>query len=1056
MSRIGGKARGEGGGAAMTMRFTFTANAAAVIAAVMVLLIFGSVAAHSGGSVAARSGPIAGSAQYNLQQQQQEQLKSLSEKYQEAGSAPGADQEQLRWQYLNEAHDIKQNSLAQDTRGQMIDDLVQQHAQRDANGNPVLDKDGKIVSDIENTGSAPKDVRSDVDLNAKTPEAAQNAIDGWQSNNHVLEGPDGQELSSIDWNNPPYKVVDRTTDTTLWLPCKTQACLDAKALDTDAWTTEGGLEGTGNSGRVRDPYGYYLDNEKKFAHGQDALDNLLNGDTSDMTLDDALKTVAKSLDKAAELAGIKDNSELWAQVDALRNYANPVEAGIADPGDPPDVVIQKLQAWLQTVEPQMLQAKGVLSAAGETTAAARAAAEEALLSSNPADPDNVYQNALGAGESANQRALVDASNATAERVNSGLGGIGQQPPPDAGTPQLPSGGPYQPAPNSGFTEEQLQQALTPPGPGTYKPPSASSFQQQQSLPEQLGATSTNVATVGEGLTRAGVGAGTGAIVGAAMTYAACVATVYTTGNGSEKECHKAANASVPDSLLWGAVAALSPWGEVIAAVYGGYQSAKQIGTALGEGSNMVGAMANEAGIKQTSQLLQPINNAVLGCNFGAALLMAQRFAQDPGFAKLLPNLPPLVSRLQSEVNAAGNVNALLGQANKTSNPAQRQQLLNQALAAAGKITCLQNRVASSSPQPSPATATAAAGPSGPTLVNCLNYCENVYTDSENPAVYIPCANHIKSDMTCPVSVCIAASAQATQQHTDVPDSCTSAAVPPGPIASTGTSGAMAPQSIVSAPSAVATPVPPPIVMSHPTPAANICNKTANASQQPASGAKPAANICNNTANTSQQPATSAKPAANNNTANTSQQPATGAKPAANICNNTANTSQQPATGASHPANTGAASTSNAAPATGSHIALQQRTFGPQASVGIQANPSHLAVQPSTTSVSSAGAGTHSQITLKPLTFGQQPGAGQIRVANTTSVDTTQRGAGSTQSGQQPSGGRATPARTSGYGKSVGQRSAPSQAARTAPTQRAYRPARVASAVHTTVRRNGNK
>jgi hypothetical protein len=335
----------------MTMRFTFTANAAAVIAA-MALLILGSTVGHAG--------PAPGSAQYNLQQQQQQALNNLAQEFQQLRSAAGNDPvslDLLFYQYLSDAYRIKQYYLSQDTRGQMIDKTV-----KNSGGG------------IENTGSAPKDVRSDVDLNAKTPEAAQNAINDWQVDNHLLKGPDGQALTPIDWNDPPYKVVDATTDTTLWLPCKTQACLDAKALDPDAWTTEGGLQGTGNSGRVRDPYGYYLDNEKKFAHAQDSLENLMNGGTSDMTFDDALKTVAKSLDKAAGQAGIKDNSELWAQAEALRNYGDPVEAGIADPGDSPDVVAQKLQTWLQNAESQMLQAKGVLKAAGDTTAAARQAA----------------------------------------------------------------------------------------------------------------------------------------------------------------------------------------------------------------------------------------------------------------------------------------------------------------------------------------------------------------------------------------------------------------------------------------------------------------------------------------------------------------------------------------------------------------------------------------------------------------------------------------------------------------------------------------------------------
>ncbi len=419
------------------------------------------------GMSAASAGPIEGSHQYQLQQKQQQQLNQLTQKYQQLGSAPGAGQEDLRLQYLNEAQGIKKNNLSQDTRGQMINDLITQNAQRDPVTGEIKTekKNGRdvIVSDIENTGSPPKDVRSDVDLNAKTPQAGQNAIEGWQANGHVLEGADGKPLSAIDWNDPPYKVVDRTTDTTLWLPCQTQACLDAKAGDTDAWTTEGGLQGTGNSGRVRDPYGYYLDNEKKFGHGKESVESLLNGGTSDMNLDDGLKTVAKSLDKAGERAGLKDNSEIWAQAEALRNYADPVEAGIANPGDSPGVKQQKVLQWLQNAEAQMMENKGALYRAGQITELARTSAEESLLNSKPADPENEYQNALGAQESTNRRARVNASNATAEQVNSGLGGIGNEPPPEGGgTPELPRGGPYRSNPSAGFTNEQIPKP--PPGP----------------------------------------------------------------------------------------------------------------------------------------------------------------------------------------------------------------------------------------------------------------------------------------------------------------------------------------------------------------------------------------------------------------------------------------------------------------------------------------------------------------------------------------------------------------------------------------------------------------
>ena len=113
------------------------------------------------------------------------------------------------------------------------------------------------------------------------------------------------------------------------------------------------------------------------------------------------------------------------------------------------------------------------------------------------------------------------------------------------------------------------------------------------------------------------------------------------------------------NALLGAIAAASPWGAAIVAVYGtgqAIQGALQIGTLLGE------AASDEQKIVRTSQILQPVNNAILSCNFGAALLIAQRIQQQAGFAKLFPNLPALINRLQSQVKAEDSVNYLMAQA----------------------------------------------------------------------------------------------------------------------------------------------------------------------------------------------------------------------------------------------------------------------------------------------------------------------------------------------------------------------------------------------------------
>jgi len=164
-------------------------------------------------------------------------------------------------------------------------------------------------------------------------------------------------------------------------------------------------------------------------------------------------------------------------------------------------------------------------------------------------------------------------------------------------------------------------------------------------------------------------------------------------------------------------------------------------------------------------------------------------------------------------------------------------------------------------------------------------------------------------------------------------------------------------------------------------------------------------------------------------------------------------SQQSLSSQTQEANAGAQATTSrtpvqqgaggAAPTANGHITLQQRNFGPQQKTSNQIHQ----------------VSTHTPITLQPHTFGQQSATSQSHVANaasqsnpsspsTTRASNTQKTAALTQSGQHPgtSGTNATLKRTSGYGKSVGRRPAPRQAARRAPRRSTtYRPARVASA-----------
>src|ERR1700736_1883655 len=125
---------------------------------------------------------------------------------------------------------------------------------------------------------------------AKTEEAAQKLADHWE---HDLG-------HTVDRSNPT-KIVDDTTETTLWRPCDTPECQKLLVEDSDAFSSEGGRQGTGVPDHVRDPEGWANDNVKKALKGKDWI--------QEGNIDEGLKTFSKSLDKAADAAGLKDPND---------------------------------------------------------------------------------------------------------------------------------------------------------------------------------------------------------------------------------------------------------------------------------------------------------------------------------------------------------------------------------------------------------------------------------------------------------------------------------------------------------------------------------------------------------------------------------------------------------------------------------------------------------------------------------------------------------------------------------------------------------------------------
>lgn len=254
-----------------------------------------------------------------LRAAQEQELTQLREEFHQKALAAQGNKEQierLNKQYSERLETTRQKYLGTDQRGLQIKDIEAQYK-----------------GEIKNSGSTPKDVRADVDLAAKSHQAASDLANQWRKSGDVVqELPDGMGY------------VNKTRDMTLWNPCETVACREAKIKYHDAFGTEGGRAGTGVPGAVEDPRGWFLDNQKKFTHA------VGEGD---------LKTAAKSLDKAAEVAGIKDpNDPFWKQSERLRNYGDPVQAGIADLTDTPEQQQAKVKEWMR-------QATNRLDTAGE-------------------------------------------------------------------------------------------------------------------------------------------------------------------------------------------------------------------------------------------------------------------------------------------------------------------------------------------------------------------------------------------------------------------------------------------------------------------------------------------------------------------------------------------------------------------------------------------------------------------------------------------------------------------------------------------------------------------
>lgn len=191
---------------------------------------------------------------------------------------------------------------------------------------------GKSMEGLKSSGSAPRNVNSDVDWTAETDEAFQKKRAEWEARGDKLE-VEG------------HKVVNKTTDETLWEP-GTKAGSDGLVGDGDAHGTQGGREEvTRSKGRegfdksgdgIRDAEGSALDHEKKY------LDAKKRGNLKDQS-----KVVSKS--------SSNPDSEVVKKAKNIKDYGDEITSGVSDLGDDPETRTRKVEEFQQKLDAEMEQ-----------------------------------------------------------------------------------------------------------------------------------------------------------------------------------------------------------------------------------------------------------------------------------------------------------------------------------------------------------------------------------------------------------------------------------------------------------------------------------------------------------------------------------------------------------------------------------------------------------------------------------------------------------------------------------------------------------------------------
>jgi len=236
-------------------------------------------------------------------------------------------------------------------------EIQEQFLDQDDRISQIADIEKRTSHQISNSGSLPRTVDADVDLFATNDSAADTLGAEWV-----------RKFGESNVTFMSYKILNLATDTTLWYPLTPERA-NAMLFDADAFTTEGGKEGTGITTAVRSELGWALANQAKFLHSQ--ADDPAHPD---------IHIVAKSLVKIYERnsAFVDDGligadlppgtesltrhpkaQEVYEQAKIIRRYGDVFEAGIALLTDSQAQREAKEAAWLALTRAVFAREEGV-------------------------------------------------------------------------------------------------------------------------------------------------------------------------------------------------------------------------------------------------------------------------------------------------------------------------------------------------------------------------------------------------------------------------------------------------------------------------------------------------------------------------------------------------------------------------------------------------------------------------------------------------------------------------------------------------------------------------